>query len=130
MTPPPTAIGLWICERVIIEAGTGNPSLICAFTGRQFQRFPTDPIPFSVFFSLTDTTGSGIMRLEVNWLDTGENVYTTQRPIAVPDPLYIVNVHFRLQNLRFPGKGVYAFDLFVDEDLIAQRKLRVYRSGE
>ena len=65
MTPNPTPVGLWICERVITEEGTGFPSLISIFSARAFERFPAHPIPFFVYSILTGAQGTGTIELQV-----------------------------------------------------------------
>lgn len=128
MTPTPSVVGLWICERVIIEAGTQNPSLglVASFTGRGFDEFPTPTIPFSVFCFLTDAEGSGRIVIEVTDLATDDEIYRREDQIVFPSRRTIGHVHFRIRDLDFPKPGVYSFDLFVDGEFIAQRRLRVY----
>ncbi|HUG92559.1 MAG TPA: hypothetical protein VML55_17095 [Planctomycetaceae bacterium] len=126
MVPRPSAIGLWICEQVIVDAQTNNPSLISIDTGRRYPGFPTEAIPFSVFCSLTDTAGSGRMRLDVEQLATGRAIYSRSAPIEFPQRFAVVNVSHRIQDLRFPEPGTYMFELFVDDESVARRRLRVY----
>jgi hypothetical protein len=44
-----------------------------------------------------------------------------------PDRNKVVNLSLRLRGVRFPVPGLYEFQMLVDGDLIAQRKLRVYQ---
>jgi hypothetical protein len=135
MMPTPSVIGLSICQVVIVDARSNNPSIISLFTGHAFDSFPTDRVPFSVFCTLTDAAGSGTIRLEVRRLTDDsshfggtELIYIQQGPIEFPDRLRILNVHFRLTKLRFPRPGSYLFTLRVDGEWVADRKLRVYAS--
>lgn len=130
MTPTPAAIGLWICERVIIESGTTNPSLISLFSGIAVRELPAASAPFSVFASLTDGQGRGRIGLQVEYLKNGNTIYQQEREIQMPSPLLVVNVHFRIRQIRFPGEGEYGVNLLVDDELLARRRLRVYTSGE
>lgn len=59
MTPPPMAIALIICEQVIVDHQTRNPSPISIFTGLKVEKFPSPQQQFSVFASLTNGCGMG-----------------------------------------------------------------------
>jgi hypothetical protein len=126
MVPDPTALALMLCEQVIVDQGSRNPSPINIFTGRVVDRFPSDPQRFSAFAALTDGQGAGRLELRAVRLDTGDQFYAQQYPIHFPDRSMVVNVNVRVRNLRFPVPGVYEFMLLVDGNLIAQRRLRVY----
>lgn len=125
MTPPPVAIGLIVCEQVIVDYHTRNPSPISVFTGLAVESFPSPPQRCSVFASLTNGRGDAALRLVVNRLDTGQTVYEQRFPISFPDPLLVVNLNIRVRGIRFPVAGRYEFLLYVDADPVAQRTLRV-----
>ncbi len=80
-----------------------------------------------MFSSLTNGRGRASVRLVVNRLNNGEECYQQVHAMDFPNPLMISNVHFRVQEIRFPVDGQYEFVLFVDNDAVAQRTLRVYQ---
>ncbi len=127
MTPPPVAVGLILCEQVIVDLHTKNPSPINIFSGLVVDDFPTEGKTCSVFGALTNGRGSATIRLVVTRLDNGEVIYEQEYPIQFPDPLVVVNAHLRIRTIRFPVEGHYEFVLYVDSDPIAQRTLRVRR---
>ncbi len=53
MIPRPTAIGMALCDQVIIDDRTKKPSLIGIFTGIAVDDFPSDPQRFSAWAWLT-----------------------------------------------------------------------------
>jgi hypothetical protein len=126
MNPPPLALSLILCEQVIVDLHTQNPSPISIFTGLAVEGFPSPAQRFSVFTTLTNGRGGGVLRLVANRLDTGEPVYEQRYPIHLSDPLLVVNVNIRVREIRFPVPGRYEFILMVDADPVAQRMLRVY----
>jgi Family of unknown function (DUF6941) len=128
MVPDPTALALILCEQVIVDQHSRNPSPINIFTGLAVEQFPSDAQRFSVFAALTDSQGDGRLELRAIRLDTGEQFYSQQYPVHFPDRATVVNVNIRIRSLRFPVPGVYEFLLLVDGSLVAQRKLRVYSS--
>jgi hypothetical protein len=125
MVPPPVALSLLLCERVIVDHATKQPSLISVFTGLAVDGFPSPEQRFCLFVPLTSGRGEGTLKLVVNRLDTGEPVYEQQHLIRFPNPLAVVNVTLRLRAIRFPVPGRYEFVLFADSDLVAQRTLHV-----
>ena len=127
MFPTPQALGLTLCERVIIEQGTKNPTLVGIFLAMKVEGFPSEPAQFSVFASLMDGSGSGIIELVAVRLETDEQVYSQRGQVMFPHRLAVVNVHFRVSKIRFPSPGLYAFMLFIDGELIAQRRVEVYQ---
>jgi hypothetical protein len=127
MKPPPIALSLILCEQVIVDHHSRNPSPISIFTGLAVEGFPSPSQRFSVFTSLTNGRGNGVVKVGANRLDTGETIYEQQYPIAFPGPLLVVNVNVRVRAIRFPAPGRYEFVLLVDDDPVAQRTLRVYQ---
>jgi hypothetical protein len=128
MIPPPTALGLFLCERVLVDKESGNPSPIGIFTGLAVDQFPSDPQRFSVFSALTDGAGNGNLELAAVRLDTGEQFYSQKHPVHFPDRGIVVNIHVRVRKIVFPSPGWFEMLLLIDNDLIAQRKVRVYQA--
>jgi hypothetical protein len=126
MVPDPTALALLLCEQVIVDQHSRNPSPINIFTGLAVEQFPSDPQRFSVFAALTDSQGDGRLELRAIRLDTGDQFYGQQHPVHFPNRATVVNVNIRVRGVRFPVAGVYEFLLLIDGSLVAQRKLRVY----
>ena len=127
MTPPPVALSLMICEQVIVDLHTQNPTPVSIFTGLSVEEFPSPPQRFSIFACLTNGRGEHDLRLVANRLDTGESFYEQRHRIHFPNPLLLSNVHIRVRgDICFPESGRYEFVLYVDSDPVAQRSLRVY----
>jgi Family of unknown function (DUF6941) len=125
MTPNPTVVGLWICERVIYEYRTMNPSIISIFNLWRFPAFPTECRPFSVICGLTDAQGTGRIELRVSDAESNDRIFTQFGPIRFPDRLLVVHGHFRVKELSFPWPGVYSFDVFVDGEYLCSQRLRI-----
>jgi hypothetical protein len=128
MTPKPIAIGLLLCDRVIVDKDTNSPSAIGIFTGLAVEQFPSDPQRFSVLCVLTDAQGDGRAKLGVyhlneHWLRQ-EEIYGTEHMIRFPDRFAVVNFNLRVRTIRFPAPASYEFVLFVDGDEVAHRRVR------
>jgi hypothetical protein len=122
---PPTVLGLFICEKVIFEMGTKNPTLVSCYQSLHVDRYPTPPQKMSVYSVLTDGLGEVTIELVVNRLDTFAEVNTQRQRLVFPDKLTEVQTHFRLRQMVFPAPGHYQFALFAGQELLAQRKLRL-----
>lgn len=126
MIPNPESLGLMVCERVIIEEGAKNPSLIGIFLARPVDGFPATVAPLSVFAALSGAKGDGIIELAAPRLATDEWVYSRRDRVSFPDRFAVVNVHFRVSRVVFPAAGLDSFMISIDGQLIAQRRLRVH----
>jgi hypothetical protein len=129
MVPTPVALGLAVCDYVIVEEKTKKISLIGTFAGIKANEFPATPSPFSVFAVLTDGSGDATIKLSVLQLETDEEIYAYQSQVHFPDPLAEVSFHLRLHHCVFPAAGTYQFTLLVDGEWVAQRRIRLYSAG-
>jgi hypothetical protein len=130
MAAPPIAVGLTLCDHVIIEERTRKVSLIGTFTGLRVSDFPAVAPPFSVFALLTDWAGDATIELSVLELDTEAEVLILRNRVHFPDKLAEVRYHARLRQCTFPGAGTYQFTLLADGEWVAQRRLRLYSSED
>lgn len=130
MIPTPRAQGLTLCDYVMREERTLKVSLVGTFTGMRTDTFPFSPQPFCVFSALTDGLGQGTLELTITHLANDEEIFTVQGPIEFSNRFVDVQVLFRLSDLSFPEEGIYLFSLSVDDDILAQRRVRVDSTTE
>ena len=125
MTPAPTAQGLIICERVIVDRDTGNPSCIGIFSHLDSSEFPLQAPSFHTFSSLTNAQGRGIIKLVISDLRDLTTHAEYPFPIEFDDRFGTIHFNLRISDWVYPEAGVYSFELLVDEDLIAQTVVAV-----
>ena len=130
MAKLPVAIGLSLCEQVVIEDKTHNVTLVNCFTERTVEQFPTDPIPFVAFALLTDGHGEVTLDVAVERLDTMEDVYRKSVRRRFSDPLRAVSCIFRVRLCSFPGPGPYQVTLLAGGEFLAQRRIDNPAQGE
>lgn len=121
----PVVVGLTIA-REITRGPSGNLSISETYTGLRVDRFPASAPPFSVLVTLTDGEGSGRLELRITKLD--DPMVETRRlslPLQLQDRLQQLECLIRMRNCVFPSPGIYLLCLFVDDEWIAQRSLRV-----
>lgn len=125
MTQIPVVVGLTIA-RDVTRGPSGNLSVAKSYTGLRVGGFPAPVPPFSVLVTLTDGEGAGKLELRVTKLD--DPMLEARRlslPLQLHDRLQQLECPIRVGNCVFPSPGIYLFCLFLDDEWIAQRSLRV-----
>jgi hypothetical protein len=123
MNQKPVAIGLLLCEQVIIEEKTRNVTPVNCFSQRMVDGFPSEPFPFVAFAILTDGVGEVRLEMAVQRLDTLDEVYQRTVTARFPHPLREVRCVFRVRNCSFPVSGAYQVMILADDELLAQKRL-------
>jgi hypothetical protein len=129
MVPQPIALGLTLCQQVVVEEGTKNVSLINAFTVWNIAGLSSAPRPFCAVATLIDGEGDGTIELAITREETEALVFTIQRPIHFPDRLTEVRALCRINGCSFPAVGLYSATLLVDGEWVTQRRFRVSVTG-
>jgi hypothetical protein len=119
-----------LCDQVIVDHRTEKPSLIGVFSGLPVTGFPSDPERFSVFPAITDGHGAGLIEVVVKKLATDAVIFSRAFAVRFPNRLTVVHAHFRIRTIRFPAAGLYASELHIDGEPIAQYRFRVYESKD
>jgi hypothetical protein len=87
---------------------------------------PPFPLRYSelcVFLQLTECRGPAEGRIEIQQADTDRVIFRTQtRTITLSnDPLELVGIVFRVQDCLFAEPGLYWFQFWYNEEMIAQQ---------
>lgn len=130
MASPPVALGLTLCDYVIIEEKTKKASLVGCFSSLKAAQFPALAQPFSAWAVLVDGLGDVTMNLIVTRLDTEEEIQVLENRVHFPDRLTEVRYHVRFRQFIFPAPAIYQFTLLADKEWVAQYRIRVYAAEE
>jgi hypothetical protein len=124
MLQTPVAVGLFLCEAIIVEEQTNNITPVNCFTLRAVETVPSKPGPFVVFALLTDGMGAGTLELVTQYLgsETLDLIYRVRLPVNFASPLQTVRCIVRPRDCVFPATGFYQAVLLADGLSIAQRK--------
>jgi Family of unknown function (DUF6941) len=122
---PPVARGLHLCEQVIIDPGTSNVSLIRCFTRKHVPRFPTPPVRFALYATLTGGLGHVKMRVMLSRLEDNRLVYSRDLPVTFQDRVREVRFILHLSDVVFPDPGQYVIELLADGEWTAQTVIEV-----
>ena len=126
MAHRPLAIGLTVCETVIVDVETRNATLVNCFSRRGVTAEPSEPLSFFVCATLTDGVGDMPLVVQVLRLDTLDPIFEREVSIHLPAPLAELHVHLRVRHCVFPHAGPYNVALLADGEMIAQRRLQIY----
>jgi len=121
----PEVLAMIICDTVIEDVESGKKSLIGLFDHVHTSHLPSIVNELNVFLSLTD--GHGLRAAELRCVNTAteEELFRTEGEVEFPDPLSVVDLHFRFQGCEFPEEGEYRFQFFCEGDLLRERKFHV-----
>jgi hypothetical protein len=129
MKQRPVAIGLLLCDQVIVEERTKNITPVNCFTRKAVRRFPVEHLPFTVFALLTDGRGDIALDIRVERLDDLEEIYRRSQSHQFAGPLQEFSFIFRCKDCSFPVAGHYDVSLLADGEVIAHRKLTLIQTG-
>lgn len=123
----PVAVSPYLCEKVLIEEGTRNVSLINTLNRIRVDGFPSSFTSFDVCVTLTDGVGETTVELAILRLDTLDEIYRHARVVSFAGPLQEIMVIFRVRNCIFPVEGRYQISILAESELIALRAFKVSR---
>src|SRR4051794_24970728 len=98
----PTALGLFLCDQVLIDGETRKWTLVGSFNVAYGGEFPHVPPPFVAYAELTDGQGRMTLTLSVSDVDEEEQLATETADVDFDDPLATYHVRFRFPHLSFP----------------------------
>lgn len=125
MTQRPVAVGLLLCEQVIVEEHTGNVTPVNCFSFRIAENVPGESAPFTVVAFLTDGIGKVTLKVTIERLDTLEEIYERETSVTFPEPLYRLRLIARVRGCFLPVEGDYTVNLLANGETIAQNRFRL-----
>ena len=125
MNQKPVAVGLLLCEQVIVEEKTRNVTPVNCFSRLMVERVPSEPVAFVLFATLTDGLGEMSLGVTIERLDTLNRIYQRFLTMRFTDPLQEVRYILRVRNSSFPRFGAYQVCLLMDNELLALKKFHV-----
>jgi hypothetical protein len=129
MKKSPVALGMFLCEQVIVDVKTNNATPVNCFNSRRLEEFP-GRIDFSALAYLTDGMGEMPLEIIVERLDTLDEVFRLNETVKFTNPLQEMRCMLRLRQCTFRVPGPYQVSLIVDRNVVALRKFVVLRKKE
>jgi len=126
MPPQPSVKAILICDTVIHEAGTNKKSLIGIFEDIHLSRFPFQYPRVAVYVNLTDAHGKYTLELRLISTEDGEKIGSAVTPeVDIDSPLRTCEFALQVGNLVFKKPGVYEFQIFANNELLATKSFHV-----
>src|SRR5438105_4532536 len=113
MNHRPIAIGMVLCEQVIVEEGTRNVTPVNCFSIREVGDIPGQ-VTFSVLVWLVNGMGEMSAELLVERLDNLEETFRVSRKLVFPDRLLDMRFSARIRDCHLPVAGPYQVSLNID----------------
>jgi hypothetical protein len=120
----PIAIGMVLCEQVIVEEGTHNITPVNCFNVREVTELPGTTTFFALAW-LANGMGKLAAELVVERLDNLEETYRVNRSLEFPDRLRDMRFSARIRDCHIPIAGAYQVSLVIDGETIASRKFHI-----
>lgn len=123
----PTVRYLIICDDVQTEPEHPLRVTIAGLVGaiRSLEQ-PPYPLRYRelcAFLQMTECRGPAVGRMEIQHADSGGVIFRTPKR-TIPfgtDPLELVGIVFRMQDILFPQPGLYWFQFWYNDEIIAQQ---------
>lgn len=113
--PSPACKAILLCERTIIEAGTGNVSLIGIFNRFLHLTYPTRTRQFVAFLQIVNALGRYDIIIEIHDLGEDKVIARANAPgINIPDRLKTVNISIPVPRLPLTHPGKYDLVIFAN----------------
>ena len=126
MPPPiPTCKAILLCQKTIVEEGTGVVSLIGIFDNYSIDGDGLTPA-VEAFCQITSACGEYNLTVEIHDLQTGNKVATGEGgKIEIEDRLMRANVIIPIPRIPFQHAGLYDFVVLANGNEIDRQKFGV-----
>ena len=121
----PMALSLIACDTIIEDKQTGKKTLVGLCDRIYSSKFPCLHPMLSVYVSLTSGHGENACEIICRHNDYQTVAFTAQGNISFREPVQVVDLVFRVRNVRFVKAGVYWLQFLVDQMPLVVRPLIV-----
>lgn len=123
-TEKPIGVAIVICDRIITELGSKNKTLVSTFNTITAFKFPCAHERMGVYVALTNGQGKKQVRLVLK-TDGGSELFGVSGEIELQDPSQVAELIFNIRRIVFVSPGVYAFEVFADNEYIFESRFNV-----
>jgi hypothetical protein len=123
-TPPPVLLSAIICDRVIIDKRTNQPSIIGAFETVNAFKYPARHSRLAFFCQLTNGHGKVFITIRlVDVQDEEKSLFEQKIEHEFTDVRRVDNLTFNIEGIPFPHPGEYRFQIFAGTTLLSERRI-------
>lgn len=130
--PPPKCKAFLLCQGTIIENGSGNVTIINAFSAFVVQKIPGQTGPFLIFIQLTDGIGEYDAEVEIVDLQDDRIIARAVSPakLTFPARLTRINVMIPMPPLPVLHGGSYEIRVLGNKQLIERQVFDVVEAKQ
>jgi hypothetical protein len=125
MAQLPVVVGLLLCEKTIVEAGTRSVTLVNCFSRRRVRSLPSEQLTFIVHAILTNGEGEVPLAVRIDRLDTLETITRRQGTATFRDPMAEMRLSQTIRDVIFPVSGAYQVVLLAGNELLANTRFEI-----
>lgn len=123
--PPPIVQAMLLADHIHIDPATGKRYILGTYNQLMAGKFPNAVPRLCLFIALTEAHGPTLLRLRV--VDMDEEIGTlaeSTHPATMfnPNDLYYFSINL---SVTFPVPGLYRIQLFAENELLRELRLRV-----
>ncbi len=126
--PPPKCKAILLCERTIIEAGTGRITLIGLFEELEIRPVPGKSGPFVIYLLLTDGIVGRDYEISIEIHDLDNDIVVARAADTVvrwTDRFTKVNLLFPVPSLDVECAGSYDIIVFADRQEVDRQRFEI-----
>lgn len=125
MAQRPLALGLHVCEKIVVEAETRNLTFVNCFIERDVKSIPSEPISFLVCSALVGGRGRMPLQVRIESLADFDTIFERTGVITFRDPRQEIRLRVPMEGVSFPTEGEYQILILVGNEMIASRKIEI-----
>lgn len=121
---PPIILAIQVCDSVILDQRTGRASVLNIFETINAPKYPATHHSMTFFCELTN--GHGKVDINVKLVDVQEDDKTiaeVKSEVVFANVKQICRCILTFGGVTFPKKGEYRFQLFLNGELLGERRL-------
>jgi hypothetical protein len=119
----PLGVAIVICEKVITEAQSNNKTLVSTFNHIRAKTLPCRHPRMAIYVALTN--GSGEKKVELVFKLGNRAMMKLGGKIKFQNPNHVIELVFDLRSVVFPEPGLYAFEVFADDEYVFESRFNV-----
>jgi len=120
----PIVLSIQVCDSVVVDRFTGRASVLNILETISASQYPARHHLLVFFCELTN--GHGKAQVDIKLVDVRENdkvIAAIKGPIIFKDVKQIARFIMNFEGIMFPHEGEYRFQLFLNNELKAERRL-------
>ena len=122
--PPPVLLSAIICDRVITDKRTNQPSIIGAFETVNAFKYPARHSRLAFFCQLTNGHGKVLITFKlVDVQKEDKPLFEQKIEHEFTDVRRVENLTFNIEGIPFPHPGEYRFQVFAGSTLLSERRI-------